>query len=478
MHVEGQHTYVKTYISFRLCLSLFTCTLHFILFLLSFSTHTVLASAAVGTVEYRSMTEAVRAANPMIERYIEGSAVDINVEQKFVTVQLESLLEDYREGLPPQVEIAYDKLVVAVGCKVADTIVPGAAEYCSKLKSCEDARRLRNAIGECLEFASRCDVTDQKVLTEQDREWRTRERRRRVTFCIVGGGPTGVELAGELVDFVKDITKPRVGSYTSLKDDIRIVIVQGAPDLVPQFDPHLRKHAAEALRREGVEVRLNTRVLEVGDGFIRLAPKDTGVEEVLQTGVTVWAAGTAPVPFISKLLDKLPPEARGQAGKVQVDPWLRCPTPTPETFGSIFILGDAAHCSDGYGNHLAQTAQVAGQQGAFLSRILNRGYDLTVTPPRLLPQDSLSHAWYSYRHLENAPGFDFLNLGILAYIGSGEALSQIQIGHTPIASYAGSISFILWRGVYLVKQVATRNRVLVTFDWFKCRVFGRDITRL
>lgn len=72
----------------------------------------------------------------------------------------------------------------------------------------------------------------------------------------------------------------------------------------------------------------------------------------------------------------------------------------------------------------------------------------------------------------------FLNLGLLAYVGGGQALTQVQIGNVPIASYAGSTAFVLWRSVYLVKQVATRNRVLVTFDWIKSAIFGRDITRL
>jgi NADH dehydrogenase FAD-containing subunit len=72
----------------------------------------------------------------------------------------------------------------------------------------------------------------------------------------------------------------------------------------------------------------------------------------------------------------------------------------------------------------------------------------------------------------------FLNLGLLAYVGGGEALSQVEIGNVPIFRYAGSISFVLWRSVYLVKQVATRNRILVTFDWLKTYLFGRDITRL
>jgi NADH dehydrogenase FAD-containing subunit len=73
---------------------------------------------------------------------------------------------------------------------------------------------------------------------------------------------------------------------------------------------------------------------------------------------------------------------------------------------------------------------------------------------------------------------NFLNLGLLAYVGGGKALSQVELGNMPIFRYAGSISYVLWRSVYLVKQVATRNRILVTFDWLKTYLFGRDITRL
>lgn len=88
--------------------------------------------------------------------------------------------------------------------------------------------------------------------------------------------------------------------------------------------------------------------------------------------------------------------------------------------------------------------------------------------------DTESHSLSSFFCL----AVNFLNLGLLAYIGGGEALTQVEIGDVPIFSYAGSISFVLWRSVYLVKQVATRNRVLVTFDWLKSAIFGRDITRL
>jgi NADH dehydrogenase FAD-containing subunit len=247
----------------------------------------------------------------------------------------------------------------------------------------------------------------------------------------------------------------------------------------------------EALEKRGVEVRLDTRVQEVGDGFVRLLSTRTGEEETVPVGLTVWAAGNRPVGFVDTLLNQLPESARGAGGRVAVDKYFRCPTKTPETFGSIFVLGDACCFTEGpEATLLPQTAQVAGQEGAYVARLMNRGYDLSTTPPRLPETPSseearvanidatLNAAWLKLRGLDEAQGFRFLNLGILAYVGGGEALSQVELGDVPIFSYAGSVAFILWRSVYLVKQVATRNRVLVTFDWIKSALFGRDITRL
>ena len=300
----------------------------------------MLASASVGTVEYRSMTEAVRSANPMIENYLEGQATDIDIQKQVIKVKLNSLLVGMREGDPPELEVKYDRLIVAVGVKVADSMVPGAFEHSLRLKTCDDARRLRNAVGEALEFASRPDVKDDKTLSDAEREVRRVERQRRVTFAIVGGGPTGVELAGELTDFVSDITRSRVGAYAQLRDDVRIVIIHGGNDLVPQFDEDLRKHALSSLRSSGVEVRLLTKVNAVGDGFLKLRSKGEGAEEeTLFTGLNIWAAGTEPIPFAKLLLEKLPLEARGPQGKINVDPWLRCPMPDTATFCSILVMG-------------------------------------------------------------------------------------------------------------------------------------------
>lgn len=415
------HALLKCADNFKLRVIVVSPTNHFVF-------TPMLASASVGTVEYRSMTEAIRASNPMIDDYLEGKAIDVDVKKKTITVQLESLLQGSKERTPPTVEVPYDKLVVAVGCKVADDLVPGSKEYCLRLKTIDDARLLRDSVGESFEYASRPDVSDKVLLTEQEENQRSQERRRRLTFAIVGGGPTGVELAGELSDFIKDITKPHVGAYPRLRDDVRVVLIHGGSELVPQFEPRLRKHALEALQKQGVEVILDTRVLEVKEGSIRYMNKDTKKEETLDTGLNVWAAGTGPVPFVTKLLEKLPDDAKGRGGKINVDKWMRCPTQDEDSFGSIFVLGDAAGLKGRNGELVPQTAQVAGQQGAYVARLLDRDYDLTQTPPKLKDEATWLKAWLQLRGLEAAPGFDFLNLGLLAYVGSGQALTEIQLG--------------------------------------------------
>jgi NADH dehydrogenase FAD-containing subunit len=244
----------------------------------------------------------------------------------------------------------------------------------------------------------------------------------------------------------------------------------------------------EALLSQGVEVRLNTRLNEVGRDYIKIKGRGDGVaEETIPLAITIWAAGNAPVPFVGELLSQLPKEAAGPGGRINVDRWLRCPTPTPESFGSVLVLGDAMCLEkqnkfDTSPEPLPQTAQVAGQQGAFVARMLNRGYDLSRSTPPALPEETsdsgLLRAWLVARGLEEAPGFDFLSLGLLAYVGREEALNQVMVGDVPLFNYSGKIAFALWRTVYLTKQASTRNQALIAFDWLRTETFGRDITRL
>jgi len=483
----------------------------------------MLASAAVGTVEYRSMTEPIRVTNPYIDNYVEGRAIGVDVEGKKIQVQLTSLstvtgafkgiatdapcrldpepvqtsivysddgaiTRDKSMGAGDVIELSYDHLICSVGTSSRSSIVPGAKEYCFNLKTSQDSKRLRTAIGEALEFAARPDVQEFYYPDEETKFQAREERQRRLRIAVVGGGPTGVELSGELCDFFAQMCRSPDGAYQRLRDDIEILLIHGGSDLLPSMDTELRERALAALQSQGVSVILNTRLKEVGQDFIRIGEKGTDVVQTIPLAITIWAAGNAPVPFVKELLSQLPESAAGSGGRISVDQWCRCPTPSADSFGSIFALGDIA-CFEAQKKYetspeaLPQTAQVAGQQGAFVARMLNRGYDMELTPPKL-PELSESEAfsllrvWLIARGLEEAPGFNFLSLGLLAYCGQEEALNQVMVGDVPLFNYSGKLAFVLWRSVYLAKQASSRNQALIAFDWLRTETFGRDITRL
>jgi len=217
---------------------------------------------------------------------------------------------------------------------------------------------------------------------------------------------------------------------------------------------------------------------------LRAAKAEIHYEEEIDCGLIIWAAGTGPNPLTERVLEQLELtldqlEARAAGGdaytRLPVDPWLRV-LGAPE--GTLLALGDAARCDGTDGTALPQTAQVAAQQGAYVARMLNRGYDLTAESPT--SREAVggdASTWLRLRGAVEARPFRFLNLGLLAYLGGGEAISQVQIGESRLLSEAGSTGFLLWRSVYVVKQVSPRTRFLVLFDWFKTKLFGRDCTR-
>lgn len=396
---------------------------------------------------------------------------------------------DESQGAGGVIELYYDHLVCAVGTASNSGVVPGAKEHCFNLKTAQDSKRLRTAIGEALELASRPDVQEYYYQDEEDARVQARgERRRRVRIAVVGGGPTGVELSGELSDFFRQICRDPDAPYHRLAEDVSVLLVHGGSDLLPAMDLELRERALHALQAQGVDVRLNTRLNEVGRDYIKVCKKGSDIEETIPLGFTVWAAGNKPVPFVKELLSQLPKSAVGSGGRINVDQWMRCPTHSLDNFGSILVLGDVACLEARYkydpsSSPLPQTAQVAGQQGAFVARMLNRGYDLQQTPPRLpLLSDSeafsLLRTWLLARGLEESPAFKFLSLGLLAYVGQEEALNQVMLGNVPLFNYSGKIAFALWRSVYLAKQASSRNQALIAFDWLRTETFGRDITRL
>ncbi|KAI8101634.1 hypothetical protein M9434_006701 [Picochlorum sp. BPE23] len=426
----------------------------------------MLPSTATGTVEFRSLLEPIRAANEYVQ-YFEAECQSIDVTGKKVTCK--SAVADGR-GNMPVFHISYDILVVAVGEKPASFGVPGVEEYAFFLKTVRDAANLRKRIQEVFELASLPGVPEEEI-------------KRLMTMLIVGAGPTGVEFAGTLSDFVKqDLRKkyPRLAKY------VKVVLLQSGDAILTQFDTKLAQIAMRNLEQIGVDVRTGQRVTKIDDRQITLANNDT-----MEYGICVWSAGNSVNPLVSDMIRQIPQQMElnnDKPRKLHVDPFLR-------VIGTrdVIALGD---CSFMEGNPLPPTAQVAAQQGAYVSHVVNRRYNvgtggLDMLPP-WKPASSLSLADRVFSTVtdsvtesvdEGGPPkavlkkpFEFLSLGILASIGDDKAIAQVEAFDSSLDVW-GSPAFLLWKSVYITKQVSIRNRVLILFDWLKTQVFGRDLSQ-
>jgi NADH:ubiquinone reductase (non-electrogenic) len=261
----------------------------------------------------------------------------------------------------------------------------------------------------------------------------------------------------------------------------RVTLLQSGDAILTQFDAELAAAALAALRAGGVEVRTRARVAEVRAGAVTLR----GSGEELRCGVCVWSAGNAARPLVTQLRAALQPDstdasagAGAPRGKLLVDPWLRCVGAR-----DVLALGDcAAAAGGGAAAALPATAQVAAQQGAYAARLINRGYAIGAAgidappPHRRPPPPVFSIGAGADAPAEAAQPFEFLSLGLLAYVGDNDALTQLDAGALQLR-LSGRFAALLWRSVYVTKQVSLRNRVLILFDWAKTRVFGRDLSQ-
>ncbi len=366
----------------------------------------LLASATVGTVEFRSILEPARRRMPHV-RLLEAEAETVDWEERRVSCR--AAVGEDRFSVP------FDVLVVAVGTAVADYGVAGVFEHALVLKSVEDARAIRRGI---LEQFARAEVPG---LTPE-------ELRRRLTFVICGGGPTGVEVAAEIEDLIVGELRR---SMPELAAEARVILVEAGGRLLTGFDDALGRYAQEHFQREGIDVRTGSAVAAIEPGRVRLAD---GSE--IACGLTVWAGGNAPSAFVRGL--GVPTTERG---RLAVDDFLRLPGQQ-----DAYALGDCATPAE---TPLPATAQVAQSQGKYLARALSR----------------------RRRGREVGP-YRFRSSGMLAYIGAGEALADL-----PQVKWSGRTAWIFWRSIYLTKLVSFANKVKVLFDWIKARLFGRDLSR-
>jgi NADH dehydrogenase FAD-containing subunit len=463
----------------------------------------MLAGASVGTVGYAALCQPVRELNPRVN-FLEATATSIAPHSGSGgggTVTCDAVVCEGNSCVIDSFDVSYDRLIVSVGCQTNTFGVPGVRERCNFLKSVTDARRIKSALVNCFERANLPHLTDA-------------ERVQGLTFAVIGAGPTGIEFAAELRDFVEQ-DGPKY--YPHLLKYVRIKVIEASSTILAPFDKSLQEEAVKQMQRqmviqqagqrtsllpdqfELVELLLDSSVSEVGDNIIFL--KDG---RKIPYGLAVWAAGNGPIPLTLQIIEALGGEqAEWQnvgRGRIAIDPWMRAVGGN----GRIFSLGDcscivntAATASDsaaGNDASLPATAQVAAQQGEYLAKLFNKQYNVSpertadgiLPPPQKVPeqtQPTLSDAIAGLATAnfsgEFAKAFQFLNLGILAYTGGGSALAQVKPAPNaePVKG-SGKLGNAVWKSVYLSKQVSWRNRLLVLNDWTNRQIFGRDITRL
>jgi len=330
-----------------------------------------------------------------------GEVTSVDAERRVV----------HLEGRAGHTELSYDWLVLAAGSTHAyfgndhwEAAAPG-------LKTLGDAIDIR-----------------QRVLAAFERaEWARDPdvRRTHLTFVVVGAGPTGVELAGALSEIAR---RTLVEDFRNIDpSEARVLLVEGGPHVLSPYPADLRDSALRQLRKVGVEVLLNARVVSVDGDGVDVQCKGQDAATRIEARTLIWAAGISASPLgeqVSSTTDR--------AGRVHVGPDLSLPD-----HREVFVIGDMAHTVGEDGQPLPSVAQVAIQGGAHTARCIQA--DLSKSP---------------------RPIFAYRDLGSMATIGRSKAIvwaGRLKLG--------GLLAWWMWLVVHLMALVGFRNRVIVLFEW-------------
>jgi NADH dehydrogenase len=318
-----------------------------------------------------------------------------------------------RRVLLRETAIPYDTLIVATGSRHAYFGHDEWEPFAPGLKTIEDATDIRRRVLLAFEAA--------------ERETDPARRRAWLTFVLVGGGPTGVELAGAVAELARHTLR---GNFRHIDPaDALILLVEGADRVLPTFPPRLSEKAARALARLGVTVRTKALVTNVQPDHVEIRSGDH--TERIAARTALWAAGVQ-ASGLGKVLAEATGAALDRAGRVAVQPDLTLPG-HPE----IFVIGDLALFTHQTGKPLPGVAPVAMQQGRYAADAIQR---------RLRGQ--------------SVPPFHYRDKGSLATIGRSAAVADL--GWLRIS---GFLAWLLWLFVHLMYLIQFQNRLLVLLQW-------------
>lgn len=295
--------------------------------------------------------------------------------------------------------ISYDDLVLAVGSEGATFGIPGVAEHTLQMKSIADAREIRRSL------LRNYELVEDEVLPIES-----------LNVVIVGGGPTGVELAGAVRELQGEIRR----EFEAIAPQASVTLLEAGPRLLPSFHPRSSEHTAKTLTKMGVNVRVNAAV--VGATATSLLLKEG--DEIV-AGTRVWAAGVVAPPQWKFLGET----DRGNRLKVQ---------PTLQLRENVWVIGDAASVLGPAGRPLPMIAPVAIQQGKYVARQLVRR-----------------------ARNESPEAFAYRDKGQMATIGRRKAVVEIRSW----LRFSGSIAWLTWLALHLAYLSGGRNRTSIFADW-------------
>jgi NADH dehydrogenase len=341
---------------------------------------------------------------------------DVLKRQKNVRVLLAEVTDidvANRRVLLTDGSMEYDSLIIAAGARHAYFGHDEWEKWAPGLKTIEDATDIRRRVLLAFESAER----------EQDPE----RRQAWLTFIVVGAGPTGVELAGAIGELAHHTLRRNFRSCDP--DRARILLLEGVDRVLPPYPADLSAKAAASLKRLGVTVRTNTFVTDIQPHAVTVRSGDH--TEVLPARTVLWAAGVQASP-LGKALARATGVALDRAGRVMVAPDLTVPG-HPE----IFVIGDLATFTHQGGKPLPGVAQVAMQQGRYVSNLIQRRLRGETLPP-----------------------FHYHDRGSMATIGVGAA-----VAYTGWLHFSGFLAWLAWLFIHLINIVQFENRLLVLSQW-------------
>jgi NADH:ubiquinone reductase (H+-translocating) len=343
-------------------------------------------------------------------RVLLGEVAGIDLERR--VLELEPPLAEL-----PRAEVPYDTLIVAAGSKYSYFGHPEWSELAPEVKSLESALHVRHQILEAFEAAE----------LEED----PRKRAEWLTFAVVGAGPTGVEMAGQIAELARD-TLPR--DYRAMDPSAgQILLIEAGPRVLAGFPPDLSESAQRQLEHLGVTCLNDSMVVGIDDEGLELESPG-GERRRVRARTVVWAAGVAAASLAGRLAQAAGTEI-DRAGRIEVEPDLTVPG-HPE----VLALGDMAvvRRADGEGvQALPGVAPVAMQQGRYAARVVLR---------RLAGRE--------------IKPFKYVDKGNLATIGRARAVAEIKRVH-----FGGALAWLLWLGIHIFYLIGFQNRLLVLLRW-------------